>query len=153
MPVLDAGSAVLLAAIPELNQRWYEEIYRPYSEEAQDLVSLYDPDGGALSRFMTAELGPFFERNEPKIILGDLTLPFSDEFLDWLEESRSMQRSLFPGSGAALTIPVRLEGVPSKVKGSEGVFVTRRDLILECPSSVQTFEYREGRARSIFLDA
>jgi hypothetical protein len=144
MPVFDAGRAVLEAAEPELSRRWYEAIYRPYQIEGQDPMTLYNPNGGALSTFMQEDLGPFFDRDEPRRVIGDLRLPMSETFLSWLADARSLQRALFPGAGAALEIPVRLEGIPSQILGSSGAFVTRRDLRLDCASSVQTFEYREG---------
>jgi len=151
MPIFDAGAAILEAALPVLNRRWHDEIYLPYAIEGRDPIALYTPVSGPLARFIRDDLGPFFDRGEPKRVIGDLTLPMGEGFLRWLDDARSVQGSLFSIAGGVVEIPVRLEGVPSKILGYSDEVVTRKELRLECAEGIQTFEYREGTSSSTIL--
>lgn len=150
MPILDAGAAVLEASLPELNRVWYQNIYKPYAIDGRNIVALYNPQTGPLAGFLQNDLGPFFERDAPKKLVGDLSLPLDPGFLGWLESARSLQRTLYPGAGSVAEIPVRLRGTPANVVGQPDLYVTRRDLELECASSVQTYEYRNGMSTERF---
>lgn len=146
MPILDAGASVLAASFSELDQRWHDEVAKPFGDrlDGTDLVSLYDPEKGALDTYLRDELGPFLDRDELSPVIGDLTLPLSSEFFSWLRSARTLQSALFPKAGGAPQIPIRLEGIPSRVINRSDLFVIRRDLRIECATSVETLQYNEG---------
>jgi hypothetical protein len=146
MPILNGASAVLSDAMGELERRWRERIALPYAGplNAQALEALYRPEGGDLSQFLDESLGKFYTEGRSKPVLSDRALPLGDAFLAWMRSAETVQQALFPGMGGAPQISVRLEGIPSRVVGASGLFVTRRDLRVACAAGVETFVYREG---------
>jgi type VI protein secretion system component VasK len=146
MPFLNGASAVLERALEELERRWVERIAGPFSGalDTQRLEALYRPEGGELARFEQDALGSFYADGRAVPILGDRAMPFGKGFIEWMRSAENLRRSLFPGFGASPEIAVRLEGIPSRVVGGGGWFVTRRDLRVACAESVETFVYREG---------
>ena len=146
MPILDAGGAVLDQAFPEIESRWEAEVADPYSGRlsGNDLVSLYDPNDGVLDGFLGDTLGPFLDRDEPRTLLYELSLPIGSRFFQWLESARTLQDALFPRAGGAPEIAIRLRGIPSRVLNRSDVFVIRRELRVECAESVETLSYTGG---------
>lgn len=151
-PVLDGFSAVLESAVQEVDRQWRRRIASRFTGELTEpeLRELYAPDGGALARFREQVLGPFFEEGDPVALLEDRRLPTGESFREWMQRADAVQRTLFPGMGGSPRVSVGLEGIPSKITGAEGLFVSRRDLQLTCPDSVETFVYREGAGSSTF---
>jgi len=151
-PVLDAFSALLLSARDELDRRWTERIASRFSGELtpQALAELYAPDSGALPKFVSEELAPFYKDGAPRQILGDRALPFGRTALAWLVRAHDMTAHLGGAASASGSQAVRLRGVPSTIEGGEGLRVLRRDLRLACPDGEQTFMYREGSGEQTF---
>ena len=153
MPFLDGGADVMASAIEELDRRWRDNVAEPYSGplDSRQLSALYRPDGGDLAKFMEKEGGSnFYADGRALPVIGDAGLRFGDGFLGWMQHAERMQRSLYPGPGEVPRISVRLEGVPSRVIGGSGLFVTRRDLRVACADDVETFVYREGSGSHSF---
>ena len=151
-PVLDAFSALLVSARDELDRRWSERIASRFAGELtpQALAELYAPDSGALPKFVSEELAPFYKDGAPRQILGDRALPFGRSALAWLVRAHDMTAHLGGAAGATGSQAVRLRGVPSTIEGGEGLRVLRRDLRLACPEGEQTFLYREGTGEQTF---
>lgn len=151
IPVLNGASAVLDTAMTEVDRRWRDQIAVPFGGEldTQEIIAFYGP-GGNLSRFLSDTLAPFYADGRARDVLADRQLPLGPESLAWLSSAEAVGDRLFPGSGGAPRISVRLEGVPSQVIGSSGHFVTRRVLRVACEDGVQSFDYREGTGAFAF---
>ncbi len=152
MPFLNGASAVLEAATDELDRRWRERVVGPFAGEldASELEGLYREGSGELARFESEALAPFYREGAPVPVIGKRRLPFGPAFLRWMDLAEDLRRSLFPGQGKAPEFTVRLEGVPSRLTGSPGFFVTKRELRLSCADKAQTFVYREGVESHVF---
>jgi hypothetical protein len=152
MPILNGFSAVLEQAVLELDRRWFERIASGFSGSLTEasLRALYAPAGGELSRFRSEFLDAFYTDGQARTLLGDRTLPFGPNFLNWIEGSAVIQRALFPGAGGMPRIAVRLQGVPSQVTGRPGLYVARRELRVVCADRVDRFVYREGTGTHTF---
>jgi hypothetical protein len=78
-------------------------------------------------------------------MLDDCSLPLGPELAQWLESAGKMKEMLRGGLGGGVSrVPVRLVGVPSRVVGGSGVYVTRRELRVNCIEKDHLFVYREG---------
>jgi hypothetical protein len=151
MPILNGFSAVLESAATQIDQLWGERIGNRFSgdlTEAQ-LKSLYAPRDGELARFRSEILDTFYADGRAKPILEDRVLALGEGFREWLRSADRLQEAMF-GGGGNLRIAVRLQGVPSQVRGGNGVLISRRDLRLTCAEGVDTFTYREGTTSHIF---
>ncbi len=154
MPVLNGFSAVLEAAVREIDLAWKDQVVAPFppplTPEAHE--RLYAP-GGALERFRSETLGGFWAGSAPRPLLEDRALPLSDHFVAFA--ARGGAGGGGGGGGGALpTGPqtVRLIGAPSEVRGAAGVFVTGRRLTLACATrEEQVFEYAEGVGEKGFV--
>jgi len=152
MPVLNGLSAVLERAVVEVDRSWQTRIVTPYGgnlEQAQ-LKALYAPRDGDLAKFDAEVLAPFVADGRPKNLLADRALPLGAGFLAWNRDADALQRTLFPVSGGAPKITVRLEGVPSRVVSGSALFVSRQDLNLTCPDGIDSFVYRQGTGAHAF---
>lgn len=148
MPIVDGYCAVLDSAMSELDQRWYEDIAANprFGRDAgtTDLIALYG-QGGELDRFRTTYLDPFLQNPDVDPMLDECRLPLGPELTDWLDSAGKMKEMLRGGFGGGVSrVPVRLVGAPSRVVGGSGVYVTRRELRINCVDKDHLFVYREG---------
>lgn len=153
MPVLDAATSVLVLARSELERQWRDRIGQPFagSLDSQGMQALYGPQG-ELHRFESEALGPFVSDGTPRPVIGDRAMPLGRDFLGWVESADRVSSALYPtGLGAAPQIPVRLEGIPSKVVSGGAVRVSRREIRVACAEGEQVFRYREGSGSKTFL--
>jgi hypothetical protein len=153
MPIEDGGADVFASALTGLDRSWRENIATRYSGTltSQQLEEFYRPDGGELSRFMSETgLSDLYADGRAVPVLDGAGLALGPGFLAWMQHAMEMQRALYPGPGELPSIAVRLEGIPSKIVGASGLFVTRRDLRLSCAEDDQTFVYREGSGSYTF---
>jgi hypothetical protein len=139
MPFANGYSAVVEAAMTELDTRWYDFVSDyPAGETDASLVKLCGPSG--LEKFQQTNLAPFLELGELDPLLGNRPLPLGPEFRDWLASAES----LCGGITEIDAVPVNLTGVPSHVSGAQDLFVTRRELRIGCAGDEHVFVYREG---------
>ncbi len=152
LPILNGASSVLELAMAELDTRWRERIAQPFAGplDPQQLRALYARPGGALSQFLSEAARGFYADGQVTPAIGDRALPLGPGFLGWIRSAEEVQRYLFPEGGGTPQISVRLEGVPSRLMGAPGLYVTRRDLIMTCGPSLESFEYREGSGTRLF---
>jgi hypothetical protein len=139
MPFANGYSAVVEAAMAELDTRWYDfaSAY-PAGETDAGLLKLCGPSG--LEKFQQTNLAPFRELGELDPLLGNRSLPLGSQFRDWLESAEA----LCGGITEIDAVPVNLAGIPSRVAGAQGLYVSRRELRVECGSDEHVYVYKEG---------
>ena len=142
LPLLNGLSAILREAGGVVDRAWYDRIASPFSGDLSypQLEALYSPHSGALRQFRVDVLNRFYRDGRPRPVMADRTMTFGPTFQAWLSRAEALQQVLFVQTSRS----VRFDGVPSRMSGNSNLFVTKRELTLTCPDSVEKFLYQEG---------
>jgi len=134
----------------DLDQTWRAEVAEPFhgTLDQAKIEELYRPQEGALAKFESGALAPWYQNGIPKENEGR-KLPFGPAWTNWMRSAHQLQHSLFGGMGSG-GITVKLDGVPSQVKGGSNLAVSRRDLTVTCAQGSEDFTYREGSGSKSF---
>lgn len=151
MPILDSASSVMDSAVRQLDERWRARVVEPYSGKLTSLglTQLYSGQG-VVAEFRTGDLQPFYRDGRATSAIGNRGMPFGPRFLRWMKSAERLQRVLDASGMAGGSIPVRLQGIPGRVKGNANMKVAERTLSLRCADGTQTFKYTEGGGRHTF---